>query len=101
MFKTLVTKVLGTRFERELKRIQPVVDAILEHETRLKGLSDTGDPGADGGLLRARGGARGTLTAEVERLKQVKHDCPDADQSVALDGKLREAESGGRRPRPL
>jgi len=30
------TKIFGTRFNRELKRIQPIVDAIHEHEVRLK-----------------------------------------------------------------
>ncbi len=30
------TKIFGTRFDRELKRIQPIVDAILKHEMRLK-----------------------------------------------------------------
>ncbi len=40
MLKRLVTKVVGTRFERELKRIQPLVDGIHRHEERLKELSD-------------------------------------------------------------
>ena len=40
MFKQLVTKLVGTRFQRELKRIQPLVDAIHGHEARLKDLSD-------------------------------------------------------------
>jgi preprotein translocase subunit SecA len=40
MLKQLVTKVIGSRFERGLKHIQPVVDAIHEHEERLGALSD-------------------------------------------------------------
>src|SRR3989454_436826 len=36
MLKSLVTKVVGTRFQRELKRIQPLVDAIHRHEERPK-----------------------------------------------------------------
>jgi len=35
------TRIFGTRFNRELKRIQPIVDAILEHEVRLKDLTDS------------------------------------------------------------
>ena len=31
MLKKLFTTVFGTRFDRELKRIQPIVDAIKEH----------------------------------------------------------------------
>jgi preprotein translocase subunit SecA len=92
MLKGLVTKVMGTRFERELKRIQPIVDAIHEHEERLKGLSDV-ELQAQTGIFRSRLAERvGALAAEVARLKQEKHDCPDVDQRVALDRSLAEAE---------
>ncbi len=39
MVKSLFTKILGTRFKRELKRLRPVVDAIHRHEERLKALA--------------------------------------------------------------
>ena len=41
MANRLFTKIFGTRFDRELKRIQPIVDAIKQHEVRLKDLSDS------------------------------------------------------------
>jgi preprotein translocase subunit SecA len=92
MLKTLVAKVMGTRFERELKRVQPIVDAIHEHEARLKALPDA-EIQAQTVTFRARLGERvGTLAADVARVKQEKHDCPDADQRVVLDRKLGEAE---------
>ena len=92
MLKGLVTKVMGTRFERELKRIQPIVDAIHEHEERLKGLPDA-ELQAQTAAFRARLAERvGALAADVARLKQEKHDCPDADQRVVLDRALGEAE---------
>ena len=40
MIKTLMTAVFGTRFNRERKRIQPIVDQILSHDERLKDLSE-------------------------------------------------------------
>ena len=40
MLKNLVNKVIGTRFERELKRIQPLIDQIKEHERRLADCSE-------------------------------------------------------------
>ena len=40
MLKTLVNRVMGTRFEREMKRLQPIVDEIKRHEERLAELSD-------------------------------------------------------------
>jgi len=88
------TKIFGTRFDRELKRIQPVVDAILEHETRLKDFTD-GDLQAQTAKFRAAIAERtGELHAEVERLKKAKHDCPDPDERANLSDQLRRAEQG-------
>src|SRR5947209_6531284 len=92
MLKSLVTKVVGTRFQRELKRIQPLVDAIHRHEERLKGIPD-GDVQRQTERFRALIAERtGALAADVERLKQAKHDCPDADERAALSDKLALAE---------
>src|SRR2546421_9014479 len=88
MHKGRFTKIFGTQFQRELKRIRPVVDAIHRHEERLKGLSDAelqSQTAKLRGLVAERTGA---LAAEVERLKREKHDCPDADQRVELSQKL-------------
>src|SRR2546422_2119587 len=82
MLKRLVTKVVGTRFQRELKRIQPLVDAIHGHETRLKDLSDA-ELQAQTPTFRARIAERtGALAAEVERLRRAKHDCPHAEERL-------------------
>src|SRR6266566_509198 len=92
MFKQLVTRLVGTRFQRELKRIQPLVDAIHGHETRLKGLSDA-DLRAQTPAFRARIAERtGALAAEVERLRRAKHDCPDAEERLRLSDQLGKAE---------
>jgi preprotein translocase subunit SecA len=92
MFQRLVTKVLGTRFERELKRIQPKVDAIHQHEERLKTLSES-EVKAQTPKFRAVIAERtGALGAEVARLKQAKHDCPDQAERRELDRELGEAE---------
>jgi len=40
MFKTLIHKIVGTKNERELKRLQPRVDTINGFEAQLQGLSD-------------------------------------------------------------
>src|SRR5213596_10041 len=92
MFKQLVTKLVGTRFQRELKRIQPLVDAIHGHETRLKDLSDA-DLRAQTPAFRARIAERtGALAAEVDRLRRAKHDCPDAEERLRLSDQLGKAE---------
>src|SRR2546422_2277591 len=93
MYKGWFTKIFGTQFQRELKRIRPIVDAIHGHEARLKGLSDgelQGQTPKLRGLIAER---TSTLAAEVERLKREKHECPDADQRVELSQKLSQAEA--------
>jgi len=86
------TRIFGTRFNRELKRIQPIVDAIHEHEARLKEIGDT-ELQAQTTKFRAMIAERtGELHAEVERLKQAKHDCPDPEERANLSDQLRKAE---------
>jgi len=93
MVKSLFTKILGSRFKRELKRLRPVVDGILRHEERLTALSDA-EIQAQTPKLRAAIAQRTTaLVAEVERLKREKHDCPDAGQRAALSDQLARAEA--------
>src|SRR2546425_6025126 len=92
MLKSLVTKIVGTRFQRELKRIQPLVDAIHRHEERFKGIPD-GDVQGQTERFRALIAERtGALAADVERLKQAKHDCPDAEERAGLSDPLAHAE---------
>src|ERR1041384_5630699 len=96
MLKTLVTKITGTRFTRELKRIRPLVNASHRHEEQLKAASDD--------VLKAqtqkfRGWLAervGELAGDVERLKQEKHDCPDAAERVTLGQQLTRAQKAYR-----
>jgi preprotein translocase subunit SecA len=93
MVKSLFTKILGTRFKRELKRLRPVVDAIHGYEARLKQLPDAEIQAQTPklrGLIAERTGA---LAAEVDRLKRAKHDCPDAEQRATLSDALAKAEA--------
>src|SRR3989449_6319621 len=83
MVKSLFTKILGSRFKRELKRLRPVVDGILRHEERLKALSDAELQAQTPKLRAAIAERTSALVAEVERLKREKHDCPDAGQRAA------------------
>ena len=86
------TRIFGTRFNRELKRIQPIVDAIHEHEARLKEIGDAelqAQTAKFRELIAQRTGAQHT---EVERLKQAKHDCPDPEERANLSEQLRKAE---------
>jgi len=93
MVKSLFTKILGSRFKRELKRLRPVVDGILRHEERLKALSDAELQAQTPKLRAAIAERTSALVAEVERLKREKHDCPDARQRAALSDQLARAEA--------
>src|SRR3989442_13687133 len=93
MHKGWFTKIFGTQFQRELKRIRPIVDAIHRHEERLEALSDAELQGQTPKLRSLIAERTSALAAEVERLKREKHDCPDADQRVELSQQLSLAEA--------
>ncbi len=90
----LVTKVFGSRFQREVKQLRPLVAQVHEHEALLKGLSDA-EVQAQTAVFRARIAERvGATRAEVERLRAAKHACADPDERDVLDRDLlREEES--------
>src|SRR5690348_10174508 len=93
MVKNWFTKIVGTRFQREMKRIRPIVDAIHRHEERLKTLADA-ELQAQTPKLRGLVAERtSALAAEVARLKREKHECPDAEQRAVLSEQLSRAES--------
>ncbi len=88
----LVTRVFGSRFQRELKKLRPLVDAVHGHEARLKELPDD-QIQKQTAVFRARIQERtGSLEAEVQRLRAAKHACADPDERDALDGELLAAE---------
>src|SRR5213596_1748083 len=86
------TKIFGTRFDRELKRVQPIVDAIHEHEARLKDIGDAELQAQTGKFREAIAERTGAQHADVERLKKAKHDCPDPEERANLTEQLRKAE---------
>ena len=72
MVQTWFTKIVGTRFQRELKRIRPIVDAIHGHEERLRTLSD---PELQAQTPKLKGAVRertGSLAAVPYRLRIVR-----------------------------
>ena len=88
----LISKVLGTRFSRELKHLRPLVERIHRHEEELKGRPDE-EIRAQTAAFRERIAARvGALRDEVARLKQAKHECAEPDERDRLDRELLEQE---------
>jgi preprotein translocase subunit SecA len=92
MIKTMMTAVFGTRFNRERKRIQPIVDQIHEHEQGLKDLSEE-DLKAQTARFRARLSERtGKLKAELEEVREAKHGCADPAERDVLEGRFHDLE---------
>jgi preprotein translocase subunit SecA len=88
----LVTKVFGSRFQREMKKLRPLVDAVHRHEQALAAKSDAEVQGQTA-LFRQRLHQRtGELEAEVTRLRTAKHACADPDERDGLDRELLSAE---------
>src|SRR6187551_831511 len=81
MFKPLLTTVFGTRHDREMKRVQPIVDAINEEYERLQGASDE----ELRGIIRER---TAELEAQIAELKDRKHNTADAEEREQIDTEL-------------
>ncbi len=97
MIKQLLTAVLGTRFDRERKRLQPVVDDIKRHEERLRDVGEA-DLRAQTERFRARIAERtGTLRAEMESVRAAKHGCADPAEREALETRFGELETHWKR----
>ncbi len=93
MIKKLVESVIGSRQDREVKRLQPVLAQVREHEARLATLDEAtlrAQTDRFRGILAERTDA---LRVEVERLRQAKHDCADPTEREALDPELHQAET--------
>jgi preprotein translocase subunit SecA len=103
MFKRVINAVIGSRHERERKKIQPIVDEINEHYARLQKVSDeelraqtakfrqiiqerTGDLERQVGELRERKRAASDI---VER-DRIDVDLGGADGRGGVEGKLRQ-----------
>ena len=88
MVKGLLTKVFGTRHERERKRVQPIVDEINEQYARLQGVSEEelrGQTAKFRGILRERTLA---LETRVADLKEAKRTTKDAAEREKIDQEL-------------
>ncbi len=85
MLKNLLTKVIGTRYDRERKKLDPVVTEIKKQEEVLKGLSDE-QLQAQTAKFRARLAERtGAVKSEWDQVRQAQHDCADPVERDKLE----------------
>ncbi|HEX7942031.1 MAG TPA: hypothetical protein VF488_09515, partial [Gemmatimonadaceae bacterium] len=95
MFKRVLTAFLGTRHEREKKRLQPIIEAIHSHEERLASASEEelrGQTEKFRGILRER---TAELEARVAELKEQKRTATEAEARERLDNELSGLDGSG------
>jgi preprotein translocase subunit SecA len=85
MIKNLMTAVFGTRFDRERRRIQPVVDAIHAEEERLKDLSEDELKAQTARFRERLGEQTAALKAELDEVRTAKHSCADPEERQGLE----------------
>ncbi|HEY8483715.1 MAG TPA: preprotein translocase subunit SecA [Longimicrobiales bacterium] len=92
MLKSLIRRVFGTRHEREIARLQPIVDKINEIAERLKSLSDEELRARTDwlrGIVRER---IGDLEARLAELRETKRRTEDAGERERLSLEIAEVE---------
>ncbi len=95
MFKRVLTAVLGTRHERERKRIQPILDAIHSQEERLATVSDD-ELRAQTAKFRALLHERThELETRATALREEKRSAADAAERDRIDMELGGADGSG------
>jgi preprotein translocase subunit SecA len=92
MLKGLVQKVVGTRFQREMKRMQPIVDEIKRHEELLADVSED-ELKARTEQFRARIRERTQkLEDEIESLREERRHTEDSSKRADLSERIHQAE---------
>jgi preprotein translocase subunit SecA len=88
MLKRVINAVIGSRHERERKKVQPIVDEINEHYARLQRVSDDelrAQTGKFREILRER---TGELEERVAALKEQKRSAHEAAERDRIDTEL-------------
>ena len=95
MFKRVLTAFMGTRHARDRKKLQPILDAIHEHEERLGTASEDevrGQTAKFRALLHER---TDTLEARATELRELKRTATDAAQRETFDTELTGVDGNG------
>jgi preprotein translocase subunit SecA len=88
MMKGILSKVFGTRHERERRRVQPIVDAVNVHYARLQGVSEDELRGQTAKFRRLLAERTQVLAARVEELKELKRTTTDTAGRDQYDTEL-------------
>src|SRR5262245_30493282 len=95
MFNTVLTKVFGSRHDREKRRVQPIIDEVNEHYDRLQSVAEEelrGQTAKFRGIIQERTQA---LETRIADLKERKRTAADASEREAIDNDLSGADGRG------
>ncbi|HJU88136.1 MAG TPA: preprotein translocase subunit SecA [Gemmatimonadaceae bacterium] len=95
MLKPLLTAIFGTRHERELKRVQPIVAAINEEYERLQSVSENELRGQTEKLRASVRERTGDIERQIAELKERKRVTPDPTEREQIDQELIGADGRG------
>ncbi len=92
MLKTIVQALFGTRHQRELKRLQPIVEQINEEFERLQGLSDDELRAQTERFRQQIREALAEVEAELAELREQKRQTDVASEREGIAQRIGEAE---------
>ena len=95
MLKGIISKVFGTRHERERKRIQPIVDAINIEYARLESVSEEELAGQTQKFRLVLAARTDDLEQRIAALKEVKKTTKELDEREKIDNELGGADGRG------
>jgi preprotein translocase subunit SecA len=95
MVKTLLTKVFGSRHERERKRVQPIVEEINGHGENLQSLSEAELQGQTARFRAILHERTDELERRIAELKEQKRIAKDPAEREAVDNELGGADGRG------
>ena len=95
MLKKMISRVFGTRHERERRRVQPIIDEIVTCEARLSTMSDA-ELQAQTARFRERIAARvGPIDARILALKDAKQTAAAPEDRERIDNELHGVDGRG------
>src|SRR6185436_13902024 len=95
MLKSIITAVVGSRHERERKRIQPIVDAINEWDVKLQAVSESHIQGQTAKFKKVISDRTKDLEKRIADLKERKRTASDASEREKLDTEIGGADGRG------
>ncbi|HEY7027396.1 MAG TPA: preprotein translocase subunit SecA [Gemmatimonadales bacterium] len=92
MLKKLATAVFGTRYDRDVKKIRPIVEAIKRHEAKLGSLSED-ELRAQTPKFKSQLAERvSAVKHELDQVRQQRHDCADPEERDKLEDRYNQLE---------